>query len=223
MISRKIVDPNHLQDGFQEIFSFRGHKIQVKGVISYELQDDYFVSEANRKQLFLSWDARHIIIWEKRLARSPPKLLKKLEFQNKPANYIGAVLYVPKLKVFIAAALDMSFLIYDKNLNLLESIHHGERAILRMEYIADKALILLCGASGLSIWRIYRGNTLSSSLVMEKMKSLSECVGWISHMIYDKATSKLYAIAETTGIHYLILFQSLLIECSDLIFSYFND
>lgn len=192
-------DSSHLQDGFHEVFTFRGHKLSITGVNPVDISDDFLFGDSARKQTFISWDAKHIILWEKKLSNdTSPKIIKKLEFLNKAPNYICAIIYIPKMKVFLVAALDMTFQIYDKQLSLMETIHHDERAILNMEYLPERGLIAISGASGLSLWRMYKGQSIDSSLIMEKTTTLRECQGWINRVIVEQKSKRLYAIQDSS-------------------------
>lgn len=82
---------------------------------------------------------------------------------------------------------------------MLESIRHEERAILQLEYDTNKDIILAAGASGVSVWRVYRNLSLDKAFVMEKMYSFDDCTEWVSKMIYDSKYSRIYAIQETNA------------------------
>jgi len=194
-------DSSQLQDGFQEVFTFHGHKLSVTGVNPVDISDDFLFGDSTRKQTFISWDAKHIMLWEKKISMDAnPKIIRKLEFLNKAPNYICAIIYIPKMKVFLVAALDMTFQIYDKQLSLMETIHHDERAILNMEYLPERNLIVISGASGLSMWRMYKSQTIDSCLVMEKSITLKECQGWINKVVVESKSKRLYAIQDVSGI-----------------------
>ena len=102
-----------------------------------------------------------------------------------------------RLRIFFAAALDMCFKIYNKQLKLLESIRHSERSILAMEYVKREGLLLISGANGVSAWRVYKQTYLKSEkvdFIVEKLfifpspYDLND--SWVSHMIYDSTSGK---------------------------------
>ncbi len=137
----------NLQDGFQDIFTFTSHRLQVRGYNMVEIAEDpKFQSEFGAVEQFLSWDSKQLILWESNLTFNKPTVLHTLKLAQ--ANYICSVVFIPKLKIFLAAALDMSFKLYSRQLQLLESIHHEERAILHLEYDLAKDIIIASGASG---------------------------------------------------------------------------
>lgn len=59
------------------------------------------------------------------------------------------LLYFCRMRIFLATALDMCFKIYDRKLKLIESIRHGERSILAMEFDNETGFLLISGASGM--------------------------------------------------------------------------
>eukprot|EP01031_Cornospumella_fuschlensis_P037994 gene37994-46159_t len=194
-----------LQDGFHEIFTYRGHRLQLRGLNAVEWSDD-----ARRqtgfyyRQHFLSWDVKQVILWRQDFVASQnepqthPVTINHIRFSNQP-NFIAAIVHVHKLKVFLAVALDMSFKLFDRQLLLLESIRHDERAIVQLEYDASKDLIFTSGATGISAWRIYRNTTLDKAHVMEKLYTFSGCSDWITKMIYEPQFNRIYALKERTA------------------------
>ncbi|RYH28854.1 hypothetical protein EON65_10635 [archaeon] len=194
-----------LQDGFHEIFTYRGHRLQLRGLNAVEWSDD-----ARRqtgfyyRQHFLSWDVKQVILWRQDFVASQnepqthPVTINHIRFSNQP-NFIAAIVHVHKLKVFLAVALDMSFKLFDRQLLLLESIRHDERAILQLEYDASKDLIFTSGATGIFAWRLYRNTSLDKAHVMEKLYGFSGCSDWITKMIYEPQFNRIYALKERTA------------------------
>ena len=89
------------------------------------------------------------LLWEYNLETMKMRVINNITFPN--PNFICSMIFSLKMSVFLAAALDMSFKIYDRNLDLLESIRHDERAILQLEYDATNDIFLASGASGKSV------------------------------------------------------------------------
>ena len=89
------------------------------------------------------------LLWEYNLETMKMRVINNITFPN--PNFICSMIFSLKMRVFLAAALDMSFKIYDRNLDLLESIRHDERAILQLEYDATNDIFLASGASGKSV------------------------------------------------------------------------
>ena len=61
----------YLQDGFQEIFSFRGHKLHVRGIIPVEIHDHDRSAGTNsnpRRDQFVSWDMKQLLFWQEKTA-----------------------------------------------------------------------------------------------------------------------------------------------------------
>ncbi len=191
---------NQLQDGFQELFTFRGHRLQLRGFNTVEsLEDTRRVLRYSTEQHYVSWDAKQVLLWSHNSfdPTSKPTVINQVKFSNQP-NYICAIVHVLKMKVFLAAALDMSFKIFDNHLQLLESIHHDERAILQMEYDNSKELVFTSGANGVSAWRLYRNLNVDKAHIMEKMYNFSGCDTWITNMIYQPLYNRIYAVKENT-------------------------
>ena len=117
----------------------------------------------------------------------------------KDMHHIILVFFILQLKVFLASALDMSFKVFDRNFKLLESINHEERAILSMEYDAERSILLCAGASGISAWRFYRNLSLDGSHVIEKLFSFEGCEGWVGVMIFEPKTNRVYALSDKSG------------------------
>jgi hypothetical protein len=95
----------NLRDGFQEVFDFRRHRMQLRGVHVIEEPDDNSskTSDYNlRPQSFISWDVKKVYLWETRLKHPEPVVLEQAKFSNQP-NFLRAMVLVSKMKVFVAA------------------------------------------------------------------------------------------------------------------------
>jgi WD40 repeat protein len=206
-----VTGKHQLKDGFQELFIFRGHRLQLRGFNTVEWLEDNIrqTAAANsssaseyrlRYHYYISWDVKQVLLWKHDILswNSKPQLLHSVKFSNQP-NFVCAIVHITKMKVFLAAALDMSFKIFDRQLNLLESIHHEERAILQLEYDQSKDLIFSSGANGISVWKLYRNLTLDKSHVMEKLYSFLGCENWITKMIYEPEFDRIYALKERSA------------------------
>lgn len=206
-VTLTVTGKHQLKDGFQELFIFRGHRLQLRGFNLVEWLEDTRRGAAAggdqysvRFHFYISWDVKQVLLWKHDFQgfNAKPQLLNQVKFSNQP-NYVCAIVHVTKMKVFLAAALDMSFKIFDRHLNLLESIHHEERAILQIEYDIQKDLIFSSGATGISVWKLYRNLSLDKSHVMEKLYSFDGCDTWITHMIYEPAFNRIYALKERSA------------------------
>jgi hypothetical protein len=93
----------------------------------------------------------------------------------------------------------MSFKIYDRKLTFLESIRHGERVILHMDYDAEKDLIIAGGAAGVSVWKMHRSSALGTAHILEKVFTFDGCTGYVTRMIYDMPNGKIYAIDDRSA------------------------
>ena len=185
-----------LRDGFQELFNFKEHRLKVNGICSLQQYEEPKSITANiksnwRKEMFLSWDSKNIILWQH------DKVHKLIRFPFSKQNYINCLVYIQKLSIFIAATSDLNFDLYDKNLLLVESIKHEERAILAMEYNNDSGFIVIAGALGLSVWRAYRSLNMDMSHVLEKLFTFQESIPWTNKIVYNSTTQgKIYALVD---------------------------
>lgn len=66
----------------------------------------------------------------------------------------------------LGATTDMKFNLYDKNLQLLESIQHEERTMLSLQHDTSTGLILVASAYSLSVWRAYRALNLGELICL---------------------------------------------------------
>jgi hypothetical protein len=203
-VETKLYRGTVLRDGFQQLFDFRPHKLEPRGMINLtqrEIYSDMYVDRSKdqkkyvsnwRKEQFLSWDSKSMILWQH------DKIVKKVDFSMSRHDYISSMIYVQKLNVFIAATTDFKFDVYDKNLLLLESIQHEERAILSLNYNFEADFIIVAGTQGLSVWRAYRHPSMKLSHVLEKMFGFPDSPLWLKRVMFEfsDSTGKIYALSE---------------------------
>jgi hypothetical protein len=207
---------SQLQDGFHELFTYYGHKLQIKGCSLVERRFDKKQHvESNEKVQFISWDAKQIMVWESDMESLLPRTIHRAKFDRQP-NFICSIVQVPKMKVFLASALDMTFKIFGRDLLLLESIHHEERAILQMEYDNEKDVIIASGASGISVWRLYRDTALDQAHIMEKLFSFADSHTWVTKMIYEPVHNRIYAIRDRSAQVLSLSRRAVILELRDI-------
>lgn len=201
---------NEMVDGFEEAFTFQGHRLNIRGfntVSTGDSDDSMFTTDESKasgdihrkrhaKEQYISWDTKQLILWERKAREKNPIILHTVKFAQ--ANFICSVVSIskPKIKmqVLLAAALDMSFKIYDRHLNLVESIKHEERAILQLICDEKKDIILSSGAAGIAVWRFYKNSIIDTCHIMEKLFVLDGCNHWVSKMIYEPAFDRVYVM-----------------------------
>lgn len=120
----------HLEDGFSAFSRFEGHKLPVKGIFQVDES-----SIANPVDQFITWDMKQTLFWKVDRTTGAARTIKQVKFSSERQNFIVAITYMPKMRMFLFAAEDLSFKMFDKELNLVESIRHQERHIAAMEYI----------------------------------------------------------------------------------------
>lgn len=211
-----------LQDGFQELITFAGHKLQVRGVNYIKLSEGNASSTVGKNDSFISWDTKSAMIWERnpKISFDPHdiRIIQKYFFPKNQPCYLSSIVYIPKLRVFLASALDMTFQVFDRNFKHMENIRHEERAILTMEYDPEKGILLCAGASGISVWRFYRNSTLDGSHVIEKLFTFEGCDSWVGIMLYDAKFNRVYALQDTSGITTCSLYNTSGVHLNNLFF-----
>lgn len=176
-----------IRDGFQVIQVYPGHKRIVLGCSLFSCSDDN-----SRQESLISWDSKCICLWEGDI------VIRQIRFPKSQEGYISCIEYIPRLNVFFAPCLDMTFKIYDRNLKLLDTIQHKERAIISLAYDSKSDILILSGALGLSVWKISRSIGTSNLFVLEKLFKFVGCEEWISRFVYDRPFGKLYGVNENT-------------------------
>lgn len=110
-----------------------------------------------------------------------------------------SIVYVNKLKVFVAAALDMTFKLFSSDLKPIEVIPHEERAVLAMEYFAKDDVIVMSGARGVGVWRLWRPPRVGHSMekqpyTMERLYTFADIDGcWVNRLQVDHSTAEVFA------------------------------
>lgn len=196
-------DESVLRDAFQELLTFKNHSNALKGIKPVVSCDVSAFSHQNPDAKFnhyVSWDSKVIISWQ------DGKVLDQIKFPSHKPSYITCVVYLSHLNVYFGASADMKFIIYDSKLNIIETIAHEERTLLAMEYDINTNLIVLAGASGVSVWRVYRNMSLQLSHVVEKMFAFDDCPPWVSRMSYDNSCSRIFAIVDRS-VHVLSFYR----------------
>lgn len=182
---------------------FRGHKRSVRGFRLITYNDEQ--RHRNRKrEVLLSWDVKGILLWDGETT------FKQLKFPKSQQNFINSMIFIPKLKILFAAALDMTFRMYDLNFKLLESIHHDERVVVHCEYDAAKDFIIIAGATGVSVWKIYRCTGTSMTHVMERMYCFAGLNEWVTRFVYEPQHRRAYALCEQSV--YILNFRTRSVE-----------
>jgi hypothetical protein len=156
-MSTNVFQDTNIRDSFQEVLSFTGSTtLSIKSMHMCEVDKDKRVHKAylegdrgeniKSKKLFqfITLDVKTITLWIFDPSRINHKthILNSYKFSNQQ-RFISSVIYIKKLKIIVAAALDMTFKIFDQGLKLIESIHHSERAIITIECDQDLGKILI--------------------------------------------------------------------------------
>ena len=190
-----------LSDGFREVFSFPGHKVLPRGMECLEvLEEKEFCTDV--RDVYLSWDLLSAHVWVRE--HHPPagkpmtKILHTLKFPTGCKGFISSIVYMPKLKIYLAAALDMCFKIYDKSLALVESIRHEERSLAYLKFLPGENLVAAASATGVSLWRLYRNSAANMAYTMERVFVFAEVREWMNRIEIEASLGHLYAFAGTS-------------------------
>jgi WD40 repeat protein len=191
---------SNLSDGFEEVFNLKHHHSEVKGLKVVEVMEENAYIQ-DRKDTYVSWDIGGVALWERPHAghRATPKVTRQVRFPKTSPGFITSIVYVKQLSLFVAAALDMSFKLYNRRLELIETISHEERAILAMEYDESRRIIVMAGATGVTMWRLYRTTTVSMEYVIERVYKFDASLAglWISRISLDQnASGQVYAFSD---------------------------
>lgn len=193
-----------LSDGFRQVLHFSGHNSPVCGMSLLEVQEEKEFC-ADRRDKFLSWDSMNAYVWirEHQSSRSP-RIVHTLKFPSGCKGFITSIIYVAKLRVFLASALDLTFKIYDKSLNLIESIRHDQRSLgcLTLHTMPDgKEILVAASAIGVSLWRIYRDSSSTRAFALERQLMYDDAgvAGtWVTKLEVDKTLHNVYAFSGTS-------------------------
>ncbi len=201
-----------IKDGFAEIFNFHEHKSQLKGLqmidADYDQAKAILYGSSKDILMFYSWDNKNILLWQYNncsdeefissgIMDRGPTVINKLKFPQD--GYIPSIVYISKLKLFLAAALDMTFRLYDRKFNLIEVIKHEERVILTLEYDVELNLIIAAGACGITIWKLYRNASTHLSHCIEKVFTFSGIGNdWASKIIFEPKFDNIYLLGDTS-------------------------
>jgi hypothetical protein len=120
-----------LKDGFSDFSSYSGHKLPVKGLLLLDESTQTFTTPTDQ---FITWDMKQIHMWRLDRILGTIKTTKILKHPHEKPNFIITILFIQKLHLILMSASDLTFKLYDRDLNFLESIKHQEGTILGMEY-----------------------------------------------------------------------------------------
>ena len=94
----------HLSDGFEEVFAFRHHLGDVKGVRVMEVtEENPYIQD--RKDTYISWDIGGVVMWERpHVGQSKsPKIIRQIRFPKAHPGFITSLVFIKPLNLFVAA------------------------------------------------------------------------------------------------------------------------
>lgn len=101
------------------------------------------------KEQLVTYSAKGIWLWER------GHLIKNVAMRAIETQILNIV-YIPPLRIFLVACMDMTFRVYDRSLVKLQTIPHDEQAINFTHYLPQYDCFLLSGAEGMSLWTVAR-------------------------------------------------------------------
>ena len=170
--------------GFQFLWEYDGHLKDIKCCIH---------NPQNRN--FASLDERSMRLW------TPAQDHMRVTFPPAQASFITDIIFVPKRKLYFAAALDMAIKVYDANLNLKASVKLGQRAVLTLAFNERTDELISGGADGVCVWRLTQGKIRKWVKRWEDVDDfkltlrckLPSCDSWISK-VEENAQWKMTAV-----------------------------
>ena len=181
---------NEVRDGFQASFEFTGHNCPIKSVVANP-----------DRQHFASLDERSIRVWG---PQRPGREYEKVAFPPQQANFIQALCYVPRKRIYIAAALDMSIKVYDTSFTLKGSVPLRQRAVLCVAFNPEREELLTAGVDGCSVWKWEESRTklwnpatksFATAYALVPVRHLAEVRGrWVGRLELDWQAGRLFAI-----------------------------
>lgn len=103
--------------GFHLTCTFRGHGNEVHGVVSNA-----------RVRQFASLDEKSIKVWKPSGNNGGVELLVDVPFPGFQGNYVTCLVYVDKLKVYIASCLEGSLHVYTDAMNMMVELELPKEA-----------------------------------------------------------------------------------------------
>jgi len=101
---------SELQEGFFELFSVKSHRLPVLGCQSIRVgQEIKLFNNVIKTDVYLSWDPKHLFIWEKgQKSRDIPSITHSLKFPK--INLIMFILQLIHLHVKFSSSRQMIYL-----------------------------------------------------------------------------------------------------------------
>lgn len=131
-----------LRNGFVELHRLDKHNLSILGLRSLLWSADPSNESSRTRKLILSWDEKNIILWEH------GKYLRQLKLGSFEGRGISAIAFISTLRVFVAATLSMTFIFYDHNLKMLETVSHDERMVTDIEFDSKMGQLVMSGSGG---------------------------------------------------------------------------
>jgi hypothetical protein len=102
--------------------------------IGLVLLDEAIQTVTTPSDQFVTFDMKQIHMWRLDRVIGTTKVLKVLKFPKEKPNFIVNIVFIQKFQLIMMSSANLTFRLYDRDLNFLEAIRHQEGAILHMEY-----------------------------------------------------------------------------------------
>lgn len=138
--------PAEINSGFNLKHRFSKHSATVSVVIHNATNGTY-----------LSLDDRGARVWDM-LPGPGHGQLKSMMFPKAERGFLSRVIYVPAVRLYFAAALDMTVQVYDSEFQLQQSVPSGQRSVLCLSFDSKTRELISAGIDGVKIWRFDRSH-----------------------------------------------------------------
>ena len=148
--------------GFNKQHEFNKHNSVVQCVIYNDTNDTY-----------LSLDDRGVRIWDVQGTE-----LKRTMFPKHERGFLSRIIYVPALRLYFAAALDMTVQVYDNDFNLQQAVPSGQRSVLCLSFDPKSKELISAGIDGVKVWSfsLERLRTFKSFMRPKIMEAADYCL-----------------------------------------------
>ena len=148
--------------GFNKQHEFNKHNSVVQCVIYNDTNDTY-----------LSLDDRGVRIWDVQGTE-----LKRTMFPKHERGFLSRIIYVPAMRLYFAAALDMTVQVYDNDFNLQQAVPSGQRSVLCLSFDPKSKELISAGIDGVKVWSfsLERLRTFKSFMRPKIMEAADYCL-----------------------------------------------
>ena len=109
---------------------------------------------------YLSLDQAGVRIWESEAGNLCCEDVRRINFPKAERGFISCVIFVPSLRLYFGACLDMTIQVFDVDFKFLQAVPTGQRSVLCLDYDSDTKEVISAGIDGVKIWRFRKSRLL---------------------------------------------------------------